>query len=383
MTAWAQDVDVITSKQKIDVASQLTSAARESGRSPFAIALDFLKLRKRRGKLKFYEYFLYSLYDTKLFSEEDRDRFISAHMHWPVSNACNNREWWAVTENKWLSSVFLKQNGVPIPENCAIFDCGPQFYPDLPRLKTAEDLKAFFASFESYPLFAKPIGGMWSAGAMRISHHTETHVLVDGGEPVTYEHLADTVFADKSYIFQSCLKPHSFFDGITDATATIRSVNIILRDGQLKVPYTLLKLPMQGNIADNFWRSGNVLCDLDPETGEVRNIVTAQNGRRTPLESLPGNARAFIGERLPCWQELKALNERVALLHAANRYGSTDIALTEDGPVVVEVNTGCAFELMQIARGQGLLTDEMTSFFGSVAPKSRRGCRQLWNLSRR
>lgn len=362
MTAWAQDIGKIESKRQNDVTAQLIHAARKSGRSPFAIAFDFLKLRKRRGKLKLYEYMLYELYDTKSWTEEDRGRFIAAHMHWFVTHTCNNREWWAVTEDKWLSSVYLKQNGVPIPENIAVFNRGAQLYPDVPKLQNAQDLKTFFATCKTYPLFAKPIGGMWSAGAMRILSHTQTHVLLDGGDAVTYEDLADTVFADQPYLFQACLKPHGFFDGITDATATVRCVNII-PDSGLKVPFTLLKLPMNGNIADNFWRPGNVLCDLDPDTGEIRTIVTSQNGRRTPLDALPGSTRPFIGERLPFWQELKELNERVALLHAANRYGSTDIALTEDGPVIVEVNTGCAFELMQIATGKGLLTDEMTAFF--------------------
>ena len=39
------------------------------------------------------------------------------------------------------------------------------------------------------------------------------------------------------------------------------------------------------------------------------------------------------------------------------------MALTEDGPVVVEVNNGCAFELVQIATGKGFLTDEILNFF--------------------
>lgn len=362
MTAWAEDKNKIDSNRQKDVTSQLIEAARRSGRSPIAIGLDFLKLRKRLGKFRFYEYMLYELYDTERWTEEERGRFISAHVHWPVTHACNNRDWWAVTEDKWLSSVYLKQNGVPIPQSVAVFDQSAQLFPDVPKLRTAEDLKEFFSTCDSFPLFAKPIRGMWSAGAMRIPGVTQTHVLVDGGDAVTYEELATTVFADQPYLFQQCLVPHGFFNGITDATPTIRSVNFI-PDGTLKVPYTLLKLPMQGNIADNFWRSGNILCDLDPQTGEIRSLVTMQEGRRTVIDALPGSDRRLVGERLPFWAELRELNERVALLHSANRYGSTDIALTDDGPVVVEVNTGCAFELMQIATGQGLLTDETRSLF--------------------
>lgn len=368
MSKFEQDTDTMQNGQKPDIAGSLVRVARESGRTPFSIAFDFLKLRRQRGKLKLSEYLLYELYDTKKWTDDARDSFISAYRHWPVVNACNDPHWWAVTENKWLSSVFLKQNGIPIPESKAIFDVGVQLYPDAPKLQNSDDLKSFLTECKDYPLFAKPIGGMWSAGAFRITGHTDTHVLVDGSEPVTFAELVEGTLAKTPYIVQSCLKPHSFFEGITDATATVRCLNLI-HNGTFKGLHTVLKIPQKGNVADNFWRSGNVLCNLDPETGEIKSIVTSKGGRRIVHDALPDNARTLLGEHLPCWSELRALNEQVALLHAANRYGSTDIALTENGPVVIEVNNGCAFELIQMATGEGLLTGEMTQFFQDCGAK--------------
>ena len=66
---------------------------------------------------------------------------------------------------------------------------------------------------------------------------------------------------------------------------------------------------------------------------------------------------------MPHWDSLRKLNAEVALLHAENHFGSTDIAITKDGPVVVEVNNGCAFELMQIGTGRGFLDEQMLAFF--------------------
>lgn len=361
MTALAEDIGTIEGKQQANVAEQLIKASRASGRSPFAISFDYLKLRHRRGKLRFYEYLLYELYDIKRWSMTERDEFVSAHIHWPIVNKCNDTTWWAVTEDKWLSSVFLEHHGLPTPKSMAIYDVGPRLYPDLPKLSGAAEVRAFLTACDSFPVFAKPVGGMWSAGAMRIVGCTDTHVIFDGRDTVTFEEFADQVLGHQSYFFQTCLKPHAFFDGITTATATVRSLNLIGKDG-LSVPYTLLKLPRGANVADNFWRPGNLVCTLDPETGEILNMVANDGGKRIELNALPDGERALLGERLPCWKEVRALNERVALLHGVNRFGSTDIAITEDGPVVVEVNTGCAFELIQIATGRGLLTPDMTRF---------------------
>ncbi|SHH13779.1 sugar-transfer associated ATP-grasp domain-containing protein [Marivita hallyeonensis] len=364
MSVYVEDLALIEGKTKVNAAEQLAAAAKASGLSPITIALDFFKLRKQRGKLKLYEYLMYKLYDRSKYTDDQRSRFISAHIHWPTIKPCNDPQWWSVTEDKWLSFSILAAHGVPQPRNAAVYDASPRYYPDVPKVHGADALKDFLTTCKEFPLFAKNLNGMWSAGAVRLSGCTDTHVMVDGRDPVTYEELANDVFGDRSYLIQHCVVPHSFFDGVTDAVATVRCLNLITDDG-FRVPFTLLKLPMGANIADNFWRKGNLVCLLEPETGEIKRIVANRNGELTELDGLPGSDRKFLGETLPYWKEVLDVNEKVALMHGANRFGSTDIAITEDGPVVIEVNNGCAFELIQIATGEGFLTDEILAFFES------------------
>ncbi|MEK9755293.1 MAG: hypothetical protein VW338_19050 [Rhodospirillaceae bacterium] len=40
-----------------------------------------------------------------------------------------------------------------------------------------------------------------------------------------------------------------------------------------------------------------------------------------------------------------------------------DIAVTPEGPVLVEINSGGSFELIQLASGPGLLTDDVIELF--------------------
>lgn len=366
MSVIAEDLKQIQagkSSESLSVSASLVKIARETGQSPISLGLDFRKLNRGKGKLRFYEYVMYDLYDREKWSEGERENFISAHIHWPTVMPCNSKNWWAVTEDKWLSAVVLEKCGLPTPKTLAVFDRSLRRFPNLPQLKSSEDLKAFLSGDLRFPLFAKNMNGMWSAGAFVIQGVTDSHVLIEGKESATFEELAGPMLGDASYIIQECLTPHSFFDGITDATATVRCVNLIGDDG-LSVPFAVLKLPLGGNIADNFWRSGNVLCDLDPETGEIRGIVEKRDGKLHRVEALPISGKDIIGTRLPDWDRLREVNETTALLHAANHYGSTDIALTKDGPVIVEVNNGSAFELVQIATGKGFLTPEIRAFFG-------------------
>ena len=121
----------------------------------------------------------------------------------------------------------------------------------------------------------------------------------------------------------------------------------------LTVPHAVLKLPSSGNVADNFWRAGNLICELDPDNGRILGVVDRKDGELVRLDALPNSDRKLVGECLPDWDALRKVNEKVALMHSENHFGSTDISLTVDGPVVVEVNNGCAFELIQIATGKG------------------------------
>ena len=63
------------------------------------------------------------------------------------------------------------------------------------------------------------------------------------------------------------------------------------------------------------------------------------------------------------WHRVLALAEKAACVFEPARYQSMDIAVGSDGPILVEVNTGGAFDLPQLASGLGFLTDEVIAFF--------------------
>ena len=83
----------------------------------------------------------------------------------------------------------------------------------------------------------------------------------------------------------------------------------------------------------------------------------------------PETGENLLGQVLPDWQEVIQVNELCAQLFAPIRYQSLDIALSSEGPVVVEVNTGGSFELPQFASGKGFLTNEVRNFFESCGWK--------------
>src|SRR5262249_8062418 len=149
---------------------------------------------------------------------------------------------------------------------------------------------------------------------------------------------------------------------------TVRTMNLVWPD-RIDTPITLFKIPVADNVADNYWRSGNLLANVDPASGEIRRVVTGSGASLQEHETHPETGEKLVGLKLPMWFDLLRMNEAAARLYAAVRYQSLDIALTPDGPCVVEINSGGSFKLPQLATGRGFLTPRVRAFFESAGWK--------------
>ena len=138
-------------------------------------------------------------------------------------------------------------------------------------------------------------------------------------------------------------------------------VNLLKKDG-LHCPIAVIKLPQGDNIADAFWRDGNLACEIDVKSGRILTVVRRNGPDMDFLKDHP-DVPDLIGLTLPHWDRLREINERAAGIFAPLRYQSTDIAITQDGPVVVELNYGGGFDLPQNASGRGMLTPDVRAFF--------------------
>ena len=153
--------------------------------------------------------------------------------------------------------------------------------------------------------------------------------------------------------------------------STVRVI-IIIDQGRPEIIQTVWKIPASGNIADNFWRSGNMLAAVDMTTGVVERAVRGIGPDLEVLDDHPDTGQPLKGFQLPDWDQALALCLEFAMAFHKLRYQSWDIALCPDGPVFVEVNTGSAFNLSQLATGKGFLTDRFRAFLESCGYRNKK-----------
>lgn len=338
----------------------LVHATQKTGRSPVKTQFDFMKLARAEGRLNMVEYIRFGLYDPDRFTPEERARFISNDLNWPITHICNDKSWEASAEDKYIADRLLGMGDVPVPDTVAVIDTGPRLFPGLTRISNAPELRDFLLSRPGQRLFGKVNGGMVSFGVFRVEHCDEDTLTCTGMEPMSYEAFLSDFVGTNSYVIQTELNNHPDIARYCSSLATVRVVNMVRQD-DVYCPVAVIKMPQGGNIADAFWRPGNLACDIDMETGEIRTVAL----RGTEIEFLDDHPETpgLMGMNLPFWKELLEINDRAARIFAPIRFQSTDIAITENGPVVVELNYGGGFDLPQYASGRGMLTPEVRAFF--------------------
>lgn len=343
----------------------MLAAQKTCGTSLATQAREMLALRRGFGKLSTEEYLAYRLFDG---ADRDRDgkrRFLGIQAEVVVDRLCNpSFKGRAAVRDKIIFAAMMANLGFPVPRPLALLH--PTRTAFIARdLRDKEALLAFLRDL-STPVFAKPVDSRWSLGAASLDGYRkeDDSLMLLGGTSVPTEAFADAAmrFADNGYLFQERLCPHpAIAEAAGPAIGTVR-----LLTGNTGPTRELLdcawKITAAGNVADNFWRSGNMLGALDPKTGTVTRVASGLAHESRTHDHHPDTGKALVGFTLPFWNKAVDLCLSAASVLPDLRLIGWDIAITAGGPVIVEANTLPAFNLHQIASGKGILRGRFETF---------------------
>lgn len=369
-TLRARDERVFTYR-KPSTAEYLRHASRTSGRSPLALVSEYLKLLYGPGRMTLHEYVQYGLHDPAL-GDEERRRFITNTLHWPITHQCCDMTWQATTEDTWLCARILEGSGISTPRTLAVIDRTARAWPGTRTIRTPAELRdAVLAHVRGGDsLFGKENRGISGFGTFLVREADADRLHLEGEGWFTWEHCLDKLVGDTVCILQPVERNHPFFSRWTTHLATVRICLLLTRDGP-KIPFAVLKIPGAGSISDHFWRKGALACDVGPRTGRILRARTKDPLGTTDYIDHPDTGTRIVGETLPLWDEVLDLARGCAQVFAPVRYQSMDVAVTPDGPRLIEINTGGGFDLPQLASGRGFLTDDVRAFFRECGVRLR------------
>ena len=344
-------------------------AGRAAGRGFLRQILDMLRLMLQRRGMGPQDYFEFALYDSDLYDDEERFRFVSDSY---APRACQRTapsDWWGVGKDKVLMYSLLKVHGYPIPQTVAVVH-PYRVFPDATALRDSGDLGAWLRQ-TTYPLFSKPVTGLQSAGqALLLGWDSETDTLQRQGEdPISVDDFVAEVerfeglTAGDGHLFQRVLKPSPVVsEWVGEKLTGVRMVVMLGEDGA-EITHVVWKIIVGSNFADNAWREGNLIADIDPGTGEVRRVVRGSGVEMEVLTKHPDTGQMLVGRYLPDWAHVRNVVLEGSRIFPKIHLQGWDVAFCDTGPVIVEANLGTGFGLMQMASGKGFMTPEVDAFF--------------------
>ena len=381
-SAEAAAIDVARPPQEIALASTLQRIAAECGITLFRLVKGYARLAFGPGRLRLDEYLALRLFDLKLYDGIDKRGFVGltqSRKIWITANFLVEN--FALAENKIAADALFAAYGFQTTTTQALF-CNQLGKQSSRLLRSATELRCFLRDPERYPLFAKPLSGLQSLGSASIDRYDEARdcLVMVGGRSVRLDKFVDDVATHygAGYLLQRRVSPHQFVRSICgDRLATVRLLTV-MSAGVPRIIRACWKIPAGTHGADNFWRAGNLLAQLDLATGRVLRVIRGVGMTLEEVTHHPDTGAALIGVVVPNWTAvIETALEGAQVLPDLKLIG-WDIAPVDGGAVLVELNHTPDFILPQLADRRGILDDEFRAFL----EECKRLCRK-WERGQR
>ena len=341
----------------IDYGSNLLGALA-AGRRVGGMVAEMLALRRAPGKLTPQEYLYYRLWAGNL-SPTAKRQFVGKLAQHPMHLAAGSREWFAAAADKILFHSIMKGAGFRTPEVLAITQAGRSLQ-GCSTIADQDTLARWLRDPALYPLFAKPVAGKYSLSVVSAEDFDdrEDEVLLLGGERRKVTDLAGSLVGGGGYLIQKRLAPdRDLAVQFGPRLWSARLLVLITSDGPV-IHRAVAKIATGHNQADNFWRKGNRLAAVDRATGQITRVVEGSGAEEVVDMPHPETGNLIKHQALPRWCELTERVRSAAQVFAGIRTQSWDVALSDDGPVFLELNFGGDLNLHQLAHRRGVLDGE-------------------------
>lgn len=212
-------------------------------------------------------------------------------------------------------------------------------------------------------LFFKPISGAHGSGALWARKTNDGRWLyngITGDTGALYQYCRHQHFKSVSWICQPMVEAHPQLKPLM-ATCALGTIRIItyLSAGSPILKFAVIRLPAGTNVTDNFsqGKGGNLVAPVDISTGEIGKAWHSTSQAWPEIEPIahhPDTGAEIAGSKVPFWDDVCELVRQGQVATPQLRTIGWDVAVTNQGPLIIEANTEYSIDLIQIAHNRGL-----------------------------
>ena len=302
----------------------------------FHVIADYVKLFFTKG-LMGDEYIEY-LFDER--SSAFRKSFLGLNEERYYLDYLNPEKYYILARNKYLAHKILDGVGVRQADIYCYYQPEGRFADSEHTAGTLEEVLRMLLAKSVQACVIKATEGSHGDDVWVVDHieyqENDAQLNLYNGES---QKLSE-VLKDKPLLIESLVKQTAQMAALNASSVnTVRFMTALYPDGEARLVATFIKIGRAGSCVDNAGNGGNVDACIDMETGELQYAIRYDGVHNHPeIQVHPDTQCPINGMVIENWEAIK---EQVLQYQRAFPYikaAGWDIAITDEGPVVIEVN---------------------------------------------
>lgn len=287
----------------------------KSGQNKVKTFCDILWCAARYGA-GYYDYVMYGFYDM---NGRERDTYLTRVRNKKVQDIMNDISYSDEFDDK-----------IRFNENFAEF-LGRKTLNG--ETATVEDLTAFLEGQDA--IFAKINHGDCGRGVEKL-------YVKDFEDPAAMLYY---IKENHLYVLEQVLPQHEDMARLHPSSVNTMRILTDLVDDTVHIAYIIVKMGRGGGVCDNSGQGG-ILCRVDVETGKICSPAT--DDYFNVYDKHPDTGIVFQGYQLPMVKEAIELAKKAARKVPQVGHVGWDMAITPDGPAIIEGNDFPGTDLCQL-----------------------------------
>lgn len=300
------------------------------------ILFDYMHLYRTKGLTRDE----YHNYEFEKRSEAFRRSFLGLNEQRHYLDLLNPIKYYSLARNKYLAHKVLENTGVHKSELYCYYEPEGRVFDSNEIASSIADVCRILKQKGVEQCVIKDTENSHGEGVVVVKKVE----YLDGDCKLNY-------FNGKSVLLSEVLGKHPLiFEGLIRQTAqfasfnassvnTVRFMTLLYPNGEAKIIATFIKIGRAGSCVDNAGSGGNVDVCIDVETGEIKYAIQYDGWRKiTEIEKHPDSGTQLNGVVIENWEQIKAEVIRFQQAMPWCKAAGWDIAITDKGPLVIEVN---------------------------------------------
>jgi hypothetical protein len=245
------------------------------------------------------------------------------------------KEYEIIFKDKYICYQLCKSFNLPLPEQFACISPGDNYKKEIHNI---------LINKPTTKLIIKPVQGKGGENIVLVYHGSKDIVVRNGDIELSLE----TYNLITQSVIQVFITQHEHLSRYSLSTNTVRIVTLLTKSNDVLILGSFIRFGVNNAYIDNTC-SGGISVGINIHSGRLNEIGSDTNGKI--YLNHPNSKISFKDFQIPFWEQVVDLAIKTQEYFACYKLLGHDIAITDTGPILIEINS--AFDIAELEQDCG------------------------------